>query len=69
LTATISALLKLPVLAPSLNDASRCSEADGDDVLKGFTEEEYLSHGRRKNGGQWFAYRRIPIKIWNYMGE
>ncbi len=45
LTATISPLLllKLPILPTSLNDASRCSEADEEDVLKGFAEKSTLA--------------------------
>jgi hypothetical protein len=50
LTATISPLLllKLPVLAPSLNDVSRCSEADGDDVLRGFAKKSTLATGAER---------------------
>ena len=47
-TTTISApllLLKLPVLALSLNDARCRSEADGEDVLRGFAEKGTLATG------------------------
>ena len=51
LTATISApllSLKLPILAPSLNDARRRSEADGDGVLRGFVKKSTLATGAER---------------------
>jgi hypothetical protein len=51
LTVIISAsllLLKLPVLAPSLNDARRRSEVDRDDMLRGFAKKSTLATGAER---------------------
>jgi hypothetical protein len=44
-------VVKLPVLAPSLSDARRCSEVDGEDVLKGFAERSTLATGAERTEG------------------
>jgi hypothetical protein len=52
LTATILALLlllKLLVLALSLNNARGCNKANKEDVLKGFAKKSTLAKGTRKN--------------------
>jgi hypothetical protein len=51
LTAIISAsllLLKLSVLALSLNNIRRHSEKDGDDVLRGFAKKSTLAMGAER---------------------
>jgi hypothetical protein len=72
LTATISApllLLKFPVLAPSLNDARRRSEADGEDVLRGFAEKNTLATGAERTEGSGMHTGEVRSRSGNYMGE